>query len=78
VLDIVRNAGWPAKYDARTFGHAFVDQWRGREDELAADDDAKRACRDGVARGELPPAAELVGSLAAQAITALARAADVR
>ena len=91
LLDIARGSRWPARYPARTLGHPFLDQWRGREDELAADADARRAYRDGVARGELPPqpvwaseaidliddlpsAADLVGTLAAQAEQALARA----
>ena len=78
---------------ARTLGHPFLDQWRGREHELAADAGAgaRQAYQDAVARGELPPlpvwaseavdlindlppAAGLVGALAAQAEQALARA----
>jgi nitronate monooxygenase len=55
VLDIARGSRWPSKYPGRTLGHPFLDQWRGREDELAADADAKRAYQDGVARGDLPP-----------------------
>jgi len=55
VLDIARGSRWPSKYPARTLGHPFLDQWRGREDELAADAAAKRAYQDGVARGDLPP-----------------------
>ena len=91
VLDIARGSRWPAKYPARTLGHAFLDQWRGREDELAASPQARKAYQDGVARGELPPlpvwaseavdlitdlpcAADLVSTLAAQAEEALARA----
>ena len=91
VLDIARGSRWPAKYPARTLGHAFLDQWRGREDELAASPEARQAYQDGVARGELPPqpvwaseavdlindlpyAADLVSTLAAQAEEALARA----
>jgi nitronate monooxygenase len=91
VLDIARGSRWPSKYPGRTLGHPFLDQWRGREDELAADPDARRAYEDGVARGDLPPipvwageavdlirdlppAADLVGVLAAQAQDALARA----
>jgi nitronate monooxygenase len=91
VLDLARGSSWPAEYSARTLGHPFLDRWRDREDELAADDEAKRAYQDGVARGDLPaqpvwagegvdligdlpPAAELVGSLAAQAEEALSRA----
>jgi nitronate monooxygenase len=91
LLDIARGSRWPSKYPARALGHPFLDQWRGREDELAANVDAKRAYQDGVARGELPPlpvwaseaidlindlppAADLVGTLVAQAEDALARA----
>ncbi|MCB5907522.1 NAD(P)H-dependent flavin oxidoreductase [Streptomyces pinistramenti] len=55
VLDIARSSRWPAKYTARTLGHRYLDQWRGREAELAADDRAQRAYQDDVARGEVPP-----------------------
>ncbi len=55
ILDIARGSRWPSKYTGRTLGHPFLDQWRGREDELAADADARQAYRDGVARGELLP-----------------------
>jgi len=70
VLDIARGSRWPSKYPARTLGHPFLDQWRGREAELAADPDARQAYRDGVARGDLPPepvwageAIDLIGDL---------------
>lgn len=55
VLDIARGSAWPQEYTARTLGHPFLDRWRGREHELAADSDARQAYRDGVARGDLPP-----------------------
>jgi nitronate monooxygenase len=55
VLDIARGARWPARYPARTLSHPFLDQWRGREAELAADPQARQAYQDGIARGELPP-----------------------
>ncbi|MER6359177.1 nitronate monooxygenase [Streptomyces sp. NPDC001634] len=91
VLDIARGSRWPAQYTARTLGHPFLDEWRGREDELAAALHAQRAYQDALARGEipalpqwaseaidlindLPSAADLVGTLAAQAEDALARA----
>lgn len=90
VLDIARGAPWPRRYHARTLRHPFAEQWRGREDQLAADEDAKLAFRQAVARGELPPivwasqsidliteltsAADLVGVIAAQAETALRNA----
>lgn len=71
VLDIVRGSRWPSKYPARTLSHPFLDRWRGREAELAADPgDARQAYRDDVARGELPPepvwaseAIDLIGDL---------------
>jgi nitronate monooxygenase len=55
VLDIARGSRWPSRYTARTLGHPLLDQWRGREDELAEDSEAKQAYREAVARGELPP-----------------------
>jgi nitronate monooxygenase len=90
VLDIARGSRWPLEYTARTLGHPFLGQWRGREVDLAADPDARRAYQEGVARGDLPPepvwasqaidlihdlppAADLVGLLAAQAEKALTR-----
>jgi nitronate monooxygenase len=48
VLDIARDAGWPARYTARVLRNAYVERWRGREEELAADDDARRAYRRAV------------------------------
>lgn len=54
VLDIARGSGWPSKYTARTLGHPFLDQWRGREAELATNVQAQQAYQDGVARGEIP------------------------
>ena len=91
ILDIARGSRWPARYSARTLGHPFLDRWRGRETELAADASARQAYQAGVAHGDLPPlpvwageavdlindvpsAADLLGTLAAQAEQALARA----
>lgn len=85
VLDIARGSPWPSKYPARTLGHPFLERWRGREAELAADADAKRAYREGVARGELPPlpvwaseAIDLIDDLpsAAELVAALATQAE--
>jgi hypothetical protein len=55
VLDIARGSRWPAKYPGRTLSHPFLDEWRGREDQLAADAEAKRAYQEGVKRGDLTP-----------------------
>ncbi len=85
VLDIARGSRWPSKYPARTLGHPFLERWRGREAELAADADAKAGYRDGVARGDLPPlpvwaseAVDLINDLcsAADLIGALAAQAE--
>jgi nitronate monooxygenase len=90
VLDIARGSRWPREYTGRTLAHPFLDEWRDREDELAASPEARSGYQRGVASGELPPepvwasqaidlitdlppAAEVVASLAAQAEDALAR-----
>ncbi|KUL23037.1 NAD(P)H-dependent flavin oxidoreductase [Streptomyces regalis] len=91
VLDIARSSRWPERYTARTLAHPFLDEWRGREDELTADPRARQEHQEAVARGtipalpqwagegidlidDVPSAADLVGSLAAQAEKALNRA----
>jgi nitronate monooxygenase len=76
VLDVVRDSPWPAKYTGRTLGHPFLEQWRGREAELAADAEARRAYRDAVARGELPPLPVWAGE-GIDLITDLTPAADL-
>jgi nitronate monooxygenase len=53
VLDIARGAPWPPRYPGRTLRNVFLDRWRGREAELEADEDAKAAYREAVARGDL-------------------------
>ena len=80
------QAGPPATA-ARTLGHPLLERWRDREDELAADVEAKRAYAAGgmpptIWAGEgldlitdLPPAADLVELLASQARDAIRRAA---
>jgi nitronate monooxygenase len=76
LLDIARGAPWPSKYPARTLRHPFLDRWRGREGELAADADAQRAYQEAVARGELPPV-PVWASEAIDLITDLRPAADL-
>lgn len=51
--DIARGVGWPDRYTGRAVRNGFLDQWRGREDELRADAAAQRAYRDAAARGDL-------------------------
>jgi nitronate monooxygenase len=85
ILDIARGSRWPAKYPARTLGHPYLDQWRGREDELAADPAARQAYQDGIESGDLPPqpvwasqAVDLINDLpsAADLVGTLARQAE--
>jgi nitronate monooxygenase len=78
-------------HPARTLAHPFLDEWRDREEELAASPSARSDYQRGVASGEfppqpvwasqaialiddLPPAADVVDRLAAQASAALTRA----
>jgi Nitronate monooxygenase len=66
----------PPKYTGRTLAHPFLDQWRGREGELAADPEARHAYRAGVERGELPPMPVWAGE-AIDLINDLPSAADL-
>ncbi|MFF7153974.1 nitronate monooxygenase [Streptomyces sp. NPDC008139] len=54
VLDIVRGSRWPTAYTARTLGHPYLDRWRGREAELAADPQVRQEDQADVARGAVP------------------------
>ncbi|OOK82633.1 hypothetical protein BZL30_0090 [Mycobacterium kansasii] len=42
VFDVAAGLPWPARYPSRVLANDFVAQWTGREDELAADPDARR------------------------------------
>lgn len=53
VLDVARGAPWPRQYPARTLRNAFLDRWRDREDDLAADDDARQAYTEAASTGDL-------------------------
>lgn len=76
VLDIARGSRWPARYTARTLGHRYLDEWRGREAELAADAQAQQDYQDDVARGQVPPQPIWAGE-AVDLITDLPPAADL-
>ena len=56
ILDIARGSDWPARYPARTLRNAFLDAWRGREEELAADDAARASYRAALDRGDVDAA----------------------
>jgi nitronate monooxygenase len=52
VLDIAgRRAPWPERYLARTLRNGFLDQWRGREQELEMNSAAKAQFQDAVDTG---------------------------
>ena len=76
VLDIVRGSAWPSKYTARALGHPYLNRWRGREAELAADSQAGQQYHDDVARGAIPPL-PVWASEAIDLITDLPSAADL-
>ena len=76
VLDIARGASWPAQWTARTLGHPYLDRWRGREAELAADPQAGTDYRDDVARGAIPPLPVWAGE-GVDLITDIPNAADL-
>lgn len=76
VLDIARGAPWPERYTARTLRNAFLDRWRGREDQLQADEDAKAEYSNAAAQGDLS-AIPVWASEAIDLITDLTPAADL-
>jgi nitronate monooxygenase len=76
VLDIARGAPWPARYPARTLRNAFLDRWRGREDELAADPAALAAYREAAADGD-PALVPVWASEAIDLISEISPAADI-
>jgi nitronate monooxygenase len=53
LLDIARGSPWPRHYTARTLHNAFLDRWRGREDELERDEEAKAYYREAAGRGDI-------------------------
>ncbi|MBO3751186.1 nitronate monooxygenase [Streptosporangiaceae bacterium NEAU-GS5] len=76
VLDVVRESPWPSAYTARTLAHPYLDRWRGREDELAGDPQARQDYRDDLARGLVPPLPVWAGE-AVDLITDVPSAADL-
>lgn len=76
VMDIAIGSGWPAEYTGRVLTNAFVEQWRGREDELTADDEARRAYREAAGRGDLDAVPVWAGE-ALDLVTGVDSAADI-
>jgi nitronate monooxygenase len=52
VLDIATEAGWPARYPARTLRNRFTDAWDGKESELESDESALAEFRAAADRGD--------------------------
>lgn len=53
VFDVAAGLPWPARYPSRVLANDFVAQWTGREDELAADPDARARLAAAVAAEDL-------------------------
>jgi nitronate monooxygenase len=52
VFDVAQQLGWPPEFGGRALRNAFFEQWVGREDELAGDDDARQTLRAARAAGD--------------------------
>lgn len=76
ILDIARGAPWPSGYTARTLRNAFLEQWRGREDELATDADTRRSYTEAAATGD-PAIIPVWASEAIDLIDDIPSAADI-
>ncbi|WP_293044057.1 nitronate monooxygenase [Mycobacterium sp.] len=72
VYDVVRRLDWPAEYDARALGNAFLNTWHGNEAELSAQlPQAVASYEKAVAAEDFDTAAILTGE-------AVGRVRDVR
>jgi len=76
VLDIARGSAWPARYTARVLRNAFLEQWRGREAELAAREDVRRDYTAAAKRNDLSAMSVWAGE-ALDLITSIESAADL-
>lgn len=76
VLDIAQGSGWPSRYTARVLRNAFLEEWRGREAELAADQQAQLAYRAAAGRGDLNAASVWAGE-GLDLITDIGSATDI-
>jgi nitronate monooxygenase len=52
VLDIATEAGWPARYPARTLRNRFTDAWQNKESDLESDQGALAEFRAAADRGD--------------------------
>ncbi|MBU3063707.1 nitronate monooxygenase [Nocardia sp. NEAU-G5] len=75
-LDIARGSAWPHRYPARTLRNAFLDTWRGRDEELRADLGTQREFTEAMARVDLDAAPVWAGQ-AVDRVTRVDSAAEV-
>ncbi|WP_227982883.1 NAD(P)H-dependent flavin oxidoreductase [Nocardia spumae] len=75
-LDIARGAPWPRRYPARTLRNAYLDRWRGRDDELGADEAALAEYREAAARADLAAVPVWAGQ-AVDRVTAITSATEL-
>ena len=62
VYDVVRQQDWPAEYNERALGNAFLDTWHGNEEKLFASlPEAVATYQKAVAADDFDAAAILVG-----------------
>lgn len=53
VFDVAQRLGWPPEYGGRALRNAFFDEWVGRYDDLARDDDARERLLAARSAGDL-------------------------
>jgi len=76
ILDIARGAPWPERYPGRTLRNSFLEEWEGREDELASDTEVRAGYKVAESEGDLSVTA-VWASEAIDLITDLRSAADL-
>jgi nitronate monooxygenase len=76
ILDIARGSSWPAHYTARVLRNAFLEEWRGREDELTASAEARQAYTEAARRQDLSAVSVWAGE-ALDLITSIESAAEM-
>lgn len=76
VFDIARGVAWPARYTGRTIRNEFLNRWRSREVELAADSAAREQYRQAEESGDMRVVPVWAGE-AIDLITESLSAADV-
>ncbi|MBF6173012.1 NAD(P)H-dependent flavin oxidoreductase [Nocardia blacklockiae] len=75
-LDIARGAPWPDRYPARTLRNAYLDKWRGRDDEVRTNPEARREFQELADRNDLSAAPVWAGQ-GVGLVTAVEPAADI-